>query len=498
MSGLRLAWEPPGPVSAAFMQTPEPVQGIMGPIGSGKTSTILIKMIRMAASQRPSTVDGKRKFKFCVVRDTYRQLWKTVIPSWHKWVTKTTGEWTGGDGEPAKHAISFRLTDTSVVELTAEFVAIGENKVEDVLRGYEPTAFYLNEADLLVPEVLMYCRGRAGRYPSMNEGGPTWRGVMMDYNAPDTENYLYKLFEEDRPAGHRLFKQPSGFSAAAENLKNLPPDYYEQQANGQPDWYVRRMLRNEYGYSRDGKPVYEEFNDAMHVAAEPLRAVRGLPLLIAGDAGGTPAGVIGQRMPDGQWRIYEELISDKDKNTGPTTFSDALNLALADRYKGWSRETIRAAADPSAQYGGDGANDEDAAWLDKVRVRTKLNWRPAPSNAPSRRQEAVRLPLMRLIDGRTPGLLISPTCKVLRKGFNSGYRFARQRIAGSDNHRYSDTVEKNEYSHVHDALQYLMLTFGETIDLDERRQAAARAVSQTHAITDADTGAWGDRRAVMD
>ena len=45
-----------------------------------------------------------------------------------------------------------------------------------------------------------------------------------------------------------------------------------------------------------------------------------------------------------------------------------------------------------------------------------------------------------------------------RKGFNGGYRYAR--VGGSGN-RFHEKPLKNEYSHPHDALQYLLLGGGE-------------------------------------
>jgi hypothetical protein len=86
--------------------------------------------------------------------------------------------------------------------------------------------------------------------------------------------------------------------------------------------------------------------------------------------------------------------------------------------------------------------------------------------------EAVRVPLTRLIDGR-PGLVISPTCRVLRKGFNSGYRYRRVQLAGSE--RYEDKPEKNEWSHVHDSAQYALLGGGELAEVTGRRERRERA-----------------------
>ena len=54
-----------------------------------------------------------------------------------------------------------------------------------------------------------------------------------------------------------------------------------------------------------------------------------------------------------------------------------------------------------------------------------------------------------------PAFILDPSCKVLRRGFNGGYHFKRMQI--SNEHRFKEKPNKNEYSHPHDALQYLML-----------------------------------------
>ena len=470
---MKLDWISPGPVSDAFMDSREFVQGIMGPVGSGKTSTTMVKILTMAQEQAPSIIDGVRKFRVAWIRDTYRQLWKTTIPSWHEWMPKEAGNWKGGDGEPASHTIRIALLDDTVVELEVHFLAIGENKVEDVLRGYQVTAFVLEEADLLFPDVLLYCRSRVGRWPRKDDGGPTWRGVLMVYNAPDDENYLYELFEVDKPQGHVLFRQPSGLSPDAENLDNLDggQDYYRRMCMGAKPWFIRRMVEAKYGYVQGVEPVYPEFNDLVNVAREPLKPVPGLPLYIGGDAGMTPSAIIRQRMPNGQVRWLKELVTAKGTTMGPTRFGQWLNRVLKEEFPEWNRDSIFCAADPSAQYGGDA---DDLAWLDTVRKVTGLRWRPAPSNAPTKRISAVDCHFGKFIDGdpNIPEFIISPTMVVTRKGFNSGYRWHVIDIPGGRYHNTGE-VEKNFHSHPHDAGQYVELTFGENMDVDARRQEAA-------------------------
>ena len=473
---LDLLWTSPGPVSTRFMHASASVQILNGPIGSGKTTSALMKAIRLAGAQKPSTRDtaegagGRRmpvrKFKLCVVRDTYRQLWKTTLQSWFKRVPRTVGQFTGAENAPASHRVSFLLPDGSVVEFQADFLAIGDQAVEDVLRGYEPTAFYLNELDLLAREVMTYASGRTGRFPDMAEGGPTWHGILADCNAPVLHSWLMDEVFSATPddlarRGIALFRQPSGLSPNAENLDNLPPGYYAAQSSG-PSWYVRRMVENIPGFDRSGKPVYPEFLDTLHVPERELEPVSGLALRIGLDAGLSPAAVFGQRMPNGQWRIIDELVAEH--GTGPTRFGEQLAQRLGERF-GMIR-TIKGFADPSAAYGADRAAGEKD-WIEIVEAKSAVRIDPAPTNVPATRWEAVRRPLTRLIDGQ-PGLLLSPRCRVLRAGFNAGYRFRKLQVVGAD--RFGDEAEKNAYSHPHDALQYLCSAGGEDIEIRERHQ----------------------------
>ena len=70
---------------------------------------------------------------------------------------------------------------------------------------------------------------------------------------------------------------------------------------------------------------------------------------------------------------------------------------------------------------------------------------------PEIRMESVKSLLNRLVDG-TPAITISHRCKMLRKGFNGKYRFRRMKTSVE---QYTDKPEKNDVSHIHDALQYL-------------------------------------------
>lgn len=468
---MNLNFTPPGPISAAFMVDRSPVSAIMGPVGSAKTSTCVMKLLRIAADQRPSPLDGVRYTKFMVIRDTYRNLNRTTVKTFKNWLPQGAGHWTGGGNDPAVFHLRARLIDQSIMDLQVEFVALGDNAIEDVARGWEGTGIWPNEADLLPVEVLQYLYGRCGRYPGKAHGGPSWAGAIMDYNAPDTENYCYKLFEEDCPDGYRLFKQPGGREPNAENLQNLPPGYYDEQvklleAQGRDD-LVRRLIDNQYGYSRDGKPVYPEYRDNFHCAAQELPAVKGLPIKISVDQGLHPAAVLRQSMPDGQRRYLEEIYCD----TGAEGLANEVRRVMGERYP--DHRLIGGRCDPVGDARDDKGGD---SWLDALNRFLNLSGpariRAAETNMPDRCTTAVRMRLKRMVGQGLPEMLISPRCKVMRKAFNSDYCYKKKRMA---NGGFDDKpVKKFPTSDVMNALEFDCLDdggFEEVIGRQNRGQA---------------------------
>lgn len=423
-----------------------------------------MKSILYASAQRTSITEPNiRKTKVCIVRDTYRQLWKTTLPSWWKRIPKEAGEFSGAQDGPATHKIQFQLADKSIVLLQMDFIAIGENNVEDVMRGYEPTFWYLNEADLLSREVYTFAKGRWGRYPDMSDGGPTWWGILMDCNAPELTSWLYTDIFRTVPEDVDLFRQPGGTDRDAENLHNLPPAYYTEQAKGQPLWYIKRMIDNVPGFSRAGKPIYPEFQDVMHVSKTRLEYTCHRKLIIGLDAGLSPAAAFTQRMPNGQWRVLREIASTP--GTGPIRFGQMLAQTLKEEFANVTPSMLAAYADPSAQYGAD-KDEGELSWIEIVSFHAGIRIDPAPTNALIPRLEAVRKPLMNLIDGEPAFLLDPELCPMLREGFNSGYRYRKLPLV--DIERYSEEPDKTPHSHPHDALQYAMSAEGEDLEIRGR------------------------------
>jgi RecA/RadA recombinase len=458
VSELSIDYEPPGPVAAAFLEDRSFVSGIMGPFGSGKTTAAIMKCMLCSARQ-PKDARGRRRSRGAIIRNTYPELKTTTIKSWHEWIPPEIGKWQT-DGPPT-HFV--RGPDG----LDAEVMFLALDRPEDVrkLLSLELTWAYINEAKEVPKAILDGLTGRVGRFPPMRDGGSVDPVIVMDTNPPDTDHWYYKAAEESLPQGWAFFRQPGGRSVDAENLHNLPPAYYTRQAAGKaPDW-VRVYVDGEYGFVRDGKPVYPEFVDSTHCKAFEL--VPRLPLRIGLDFGLTPAAVIGQRKPMGAWRIRHEIVTER---MGATALAEELTRFLGEFYP--DREIWPIASITGDPAGAQGGNDDVSVF--QILKANGVDAHPAGTNDFTVRREAVGQGFSRLIDGE-PALLIHPECRILRKACGGGYAYARVQVQ-NQGERWQDKPIKNHFSHVAEALQYALMGGGEgarirrTADVDKPKR----------------------------
>ena len=447
-------WQAPGAVGAAFIESDAIVNTIAGPIGSGKTNCAIMRMLKHAYTM-PVCSDGWRYWRGMCVRDTYRNLYETTLATWHQWFPKHVGKFTGGSDRPANHVLKFNLPDGSKLQIDMTFKAMQNTTIEGVTRGWEGAWAWMNEGDLFDEDVLTHLVGRVTqmRYPPRrwyDEGQSYEPQVIIDYNPPDMDHWLYFLREERQPEDYTMFWQPSGLCAQAENVQNLASagHTYEKLAKNNPKWWVQRFVKAEYGYDRSGEPVYVEYDDHLHCSAQDLE-ILDRPLRIGLDQDLHAAAIIGQLTSELQLRIPGEVVPGR---MGATRFAEYLAAELEENYRGLPIE--RVVADPSGFYGADKEGDE-LAWAETVSNIIGEPIYPAVTNELSARLDGVRGMLTRLVPGGQPELLISRRCRMLRKGFMSHYRYKKVMVGNTS--RLEKVPDKNDYSNPHDGLQYLVL-----------------------------------------
>ncbi len=463
-----LTYKPDGNVIKQFMKDPSFFRGLRGPVGSGKSVSCCIEVLRRALEQKPSE-DGIKRSRWAVIRNTNPQLKTTTIKTWLDWFPEETwGKFTWS--VPYTHKIK-----KGDLELEVIFLAL--DRPEDVkkLLSLELTGVWINEAREIPKSIVDACTMRVGRYPSMRDGGPTWYGVIADTNPPDTDHWWSILAGETvipdyitkqeakmliKPDSWRFFNQPPAMleqydikgelnayndNPNKENGKNLTKSYYENIIRGKTKSWIDVYVLNKLGQVEDGKPVYEMFNRDVHVAKSDIAIVPQSTVYVGIDFGLTPACVFGQKLR-GRWLIIDELVAE---DMGILRFSDLMKEKMAQ----YLPRDFTIFGDPA----GDHRAQTDESTPFQILKGRGIMARPTHSNDVTLRLESVNATLQRMIDGES-GLLIDPKCVNIIKGFDGGYHYRRMQVSGE---RYEDKPNKNRFSHIHDALQYMMLGAGE-------------------------------------
>ena len=458
-----------GDVLKAFMRDDTFFRGIRGPVGSGKSVACCVEVFRRALAQKKND-EGIRKSRWAIIRNTNPQLRTTTIKTWLDWFPEEDWgkfQWS----VPYTHHLKRGDLDLEVI-----FLAL--DRPEDVkkLLSLELTGIWINEARELPKSIIDACTMRVGRYPSMREGGPSWTGVIADTNAPEEDHWWPIMSGEVpvpdhipaeeakmlvKPDNWMFFTQPAGMlekkdkdgniddyapNPKAENQTNMLESYYPNLIRGKTKSWIDVYVMNRLGIIQDGKPVYNMFVADTHVAKEEIPIADGMPVYIGLDFGLTPAAVFGQKVR-GRWLVLQEIVAF---DMGIVRFAELLRQEIAVRYANCE---VNIFGDPS----GDFRAQTDESTPFQVLRGAGLRARPAPSNDVSLRIESVSNPLQRMVEGKS-GVLIDPRCRELIKGFEGGYQYKRMQVSGE---RYDDKPDKNRFSHIHDAMQYMMLGAGE-------------------------------------
>jgi hypothetical protein len=448
------------PTASKFHRSTAFVRGLRGPIGTGKSVSCCMEIIRRGAEQQP--FNGVRKSRWAAIRNSYPELKSTTIKTWQDWAGEDRApmRWDA----PITSIFQQRLPDGTVVEIEVLFISLDRPDDVKKLKSLDLTGIWLNEVSELPKAALDMATGRVGRYPSKAQGGATWSGVIMDTNSPDEDHWYYELAEVTRPEGYDFFSQPGALlkmpdgsyapNPAAENVSNhtLGYEYWLRQIPGKAEHWIKVFILGLYGSVHDGKPVYPEWNDSLH--CREVQPIPGRRLVISFDFGLTPAAVICQEDARGRMLVLDELCG---QDMGIRSFlTDVLIPQLMQVYPAWwakKAELILCIGDPA---GAQRAQTDERSCFQEIK-ETGLEIRPAQTNAWLPRRDSVAWFLSKLSDGK-PAFVLDPCCQVLRKGFNGGYKYRRIQVIGEE--RYTEEPAKNKFSHPHDALQYAALEFG--------------------------------------
>ena len=438
---------------------------ICGPLGSGKTVQTCLKIFDLICEQKAIQSKthkhyNKRLSRWVAVRNTYSELMSTTIKDWLE-CHDELGTFKQGSKEPPCHTMEFRLEDGTIVKSEMYFIAFDRPDHVKKARGLQLTGAWINEVKEVPKAVIDMLDLRIGRYPSWKEGNiPTWAGLVGDTNAPDEDHWYYKLAEEEKPDGWKFYKQPGGVMVGpdgetfvlnpnAENLKNLPPDYYIRGMQGKTRDWIKVNLANEYGFVSSGKPVHPRYVDSVHCQDFDFKPKKDKVIILGFDFGRTPACLfIQEQDPYQRWIAFDEFVST---DMGAVSFGPELKKHIDRNYPGY---TFRGWGDPSGDNKGQASDDTPFRLIRAAGIPCN----PTQTNKPAIRRAALEVPMKEIcIDGK-PRFVILPKCKVTRKGLQGGFCYRRVMVSGE---KYTDEPDKNEYSHPVEALEYGLQGEGE-------------------------------------
>ncbi len=467
----------PSKTAALFHKAKSPivgrpfVKGLIGPIGSSKSSSTDIELMKQCL-RTPICRDGIRRAHSALIRKTYAELEETTMETWRHWFPD---EDYGHIRMKAPFTQHMRLLDDDGVINEFKFTFLAMNREDSIskLRSYELTHILFNELDQQHQSTFEEGISRLMRYPSKSmlpDDAELKSVALFDANMIHEMSWLKDVLfvvADDGSLLSRkdddvcLFIQPpallkdgaGGFipNPEAENISNLNGGYeyyYSKLATMRYERF-KVLVLNEMGSLHDGEAVYRhDYNPDVHRSNKELSPVPGYTLDLCFDFGRNPCCIIVQFI-NGRCIVLDEVVIKEALSLETFTGSFLSPVLQSDKYKAFRVGAIRGTADPAGNQKG---QLYDATCINHLN-ELGLNVTPCYTQDPEVRIDSIRHYLIRMVAGK-PAMEISKTCKMIHKGMESGYHFKSFTSASTGQKIISEKPDKNEYSHPIEALQY--------------------------------------------
>lgn len=429
-----IVFEPPLSLSE-FWKSTEFYQFIIGPLGSTKTTNIIMKLLTVAANQKPNPIDGKRYTRFVLARNTLPQLKTTVLTDIQQWFPGLYQH------KIAENKLEFRFGD-----VVSDWYMIPLSEPEDQRRllSMQLTLVYFNEFREIDLDLVAAAAGRVGRYPSKAHGGCTYAGVWGDTNPPSEASHWFEFLVKKPPHNLTFVHQPGAYDPKCDWRKYLPDNYYDNLLEGHNEDWINVHIHSKWGPDASGQAVFaKSFSTTKHVVPQ-LEYHPQRPVVIGVDTGRNPAAVFLQMDTRGRVLV---LASTWAENMGIKRFlTYVLRPLAAERFPlGKFFVSIDPAARQRSQIG-------EQSVYDAVREEG-FTCLLAPTNVIDPRLRAVERPLLLYLDD-TAGLLIDKRYNAdLINAMAYEYRFKRLK----DGNLVETPEKQHPWSDLVDALGYGIL-----------------------------------------
>lgn len=432
------------PKQYRFWWNPSKFPAYIGAFGSGKSLILCLKGIYYSLMY-PGT-------RGLLMRATYPQLMDTTIATMFKIFSFFGWE----SGQQYNHHISRKLIELNVGGKKSEILyRPAKNEGDDIqsaiedLQSLEIDWAGIDEIVGVEERIFMAVRARIGRWGKISK--QAHRQLMVSGNPPSEGSWIHKRwylksYTDDQPLQdpdeHSIF-----VSSTYENRRNLPKDYIES-LEASPEFWRNTFLYGYAGYvDFDGEPVFPRFNYETYVSKKPLVPHPNKGLIRGWDLGPTAknkAVVICQLDPRGTLLVLAEIMMT---DPGIEKFGRYVIAKTNELFPGEIGD-IKDFADPVAFH----ISQTDGKSAADILLNLGINLYPGEEKL-ELRLDAVQGLLDHMVDGAASIIIDNRRCPILLQGFLGGYR---HKIIDLPNERFSREPLKDRYSHVHDALQYVV------------------------------------------
>lgn len=483
---------------------------IRGPIGDGKSVLMCFYIVSKSHTQIALDVEenGVKKrirwSKWLIARHTFKALEETTIETWNQWFGDRT-RWKKNPGLIGRYEED--LPDGTLCRIDFVCHALDSPRILNDLQSLELSGAWINEATQTTLKIVGRIYSRLKRFnpiPGLKES-PRPFHVIMDTNSPSETNWWYRKEVVDQPKGWMFFVCPPAVlqerdpktgkffyvpndvehakkhgRRPAENVKEIDGGYHK----GMDYWMdmissldpddIRTLLMNQFGLTVAGQAVHAaSWDNSRHrfkIETSPYE--RGMALLMGMDLGRTPACAIGQMGIDGILRIKRAVTTWNQRlNNGAgglermdvgQFWEEHLRPVLVNEF-GYPQCRHICFADPA------GKNYNEVVSVSAIERLSSLGLNIIPCDkTPTFSSDSdditngnnVEIRISCVDDLLRKGRLQvadCEECKMIIEGFNGKYAYRKMRSTADGAERYDDKPDKNDWSHIMDAVQYLCL-----------------------------------------
>lgn len=350
------------------------------------------------------------------------------------------------------HKTEHRLTFTNGSQILFRELKDGEG-----LGSLNLGFFYIDEAEQVRENVFDRLQGRLSNTKTGRQCG--W----VSSNPPNKDHWIYKRFVEDKQEDYSIT-----YASTYENAKYLPAGYISSIEKMPVSWQ-KKYLHGHFGFTPDGKPFYDGFNELLH--KRQLNYIPGKVIYRGIDFGyHHPAVIYCQFDAQDRFMVIGEILGDD-----VTLDKFCRTRVIPFENTSFPQAKFETYYDPS------GVAVTDKSEKTSVDILTDNGIIGSCKQSTYReRKELVEKQLSLLISG-VPGLIVDESCKIVIDGFLGGYHYPESKGGKPVK---EEPERDGYYEHLMNCLEYVfvnLFSVGKIADEEDSEDESQRRKLREYA-----------------